>query len=373
MYLFYILDNKINNFLNNINKNKYSDIEDNNMEILEQFSERRKNQKIQNIDIDNDRDEYCKDCDSNDIIQNDGYYICRQCGTNFSCVIDDAQEWRYYGQYDNKSSDPARCDMPTNELIPNACIGTLIRNNGYESYNIRRIRKIHTWNSVSYKDSTLMTSFNNITTIGNNNQINNCIIEEAKHMFKQVYDIKTYRKAKKREMEAAALQWACKLKECPRDSTEMANMFGISKREMRKGAKQFEEIWNSIQQRKNRDVNVNEEQSQISSNYMKTSDSMAYLHRCCSKLNLSEDIFNICKNVCEYVEKEDILIKHIPLSRTAGIIYFTCTCLNITVDKQLITSICNISEVTINKCHQKLQKIANLIIKNTLLKNYISP
>lgn len=361
----------MNNLLNNINVSDDFTNSIDNLKILEEFSKSKK-KKI-NYEIE-DRDEYCKECNSLDIIQNDGHYICRNCGTNFSCVIDDAQEWRYYGQYDNKSSDPARCDMPTNELIPNACIGTLIRNNGYESYNIRRIRKIHTWNSVSYKDSTLMTSFNNITTIGNNNQINNCIIEEAKHMFKQVYDIKTYRKAKKREMEAAALQWACKLKGFPRDSSEMAGMFGINKKEMRKGAKQFEEIWNSIQQRKNKENNTVEDSNitNMSSNYIKTSDSIAYLHRCCSKLNLSDDIFNICKNVCEYVEKEDILIKHIPLSRTAGIIYFTCNCLNITVDKHSITSICNISEVTINKCHQKLQKNSELIIKNTLLKNYHS-
>lgn len=368
----------MNNLLNNISVSDDTLNSIDNLKILEEFSKNKKKKNYETKAEIEDRDEICKECNSTDIIQNYGYYICRSCGTNFSCVIDAAQEWRYYGQYDNKSSDPARCDMPTNELIPNACIGTLIRNNGYESYNIRRIRKIHTWNSVSYKDSTLMTSFNNITTIGNNNQINNCIIEEAKHMFKQVYDIKTYRKAKKREMEAAALQWACKLKGFPRDSTEMAKMFGISKKEMRKGAKQFEEIWNSIQQRKNKEDNYIEYNSDdINSNnllnsYMKTSDSIAYLHRCCSKLNLSDDIFNICKNVCEYVEKEDILVKHIPLSRTAGTIYFTCNCLNITVDKHSITSICNISEVTINKCHQKLQKSLSLIIQNTLLKNYYS-
>lgn len=361
----------MNNLLNNINVSDDFTNSIDNLKILEEFSKSNKKKIIYDIE---DKDEYCKECNSQDIIQNEGRYLCRKCGINFSCVIDNKQDWRYYGQYDNKSSNPARCDMPTNELIPNACIGTLIRNNGYESYNIRRIRKIHTWNSVSYKDSTLMTSFNNITTIGNNNQINNCIIEEAKHMFKQVYDIKTYRKAKKREMEAAALQWACKLKGFPRDSLEMAGMFGINKREMRKGAKQFEEIWNSIQQRKNKVNNIVEDNNNtiMTSNYIKTSDSIAYLHRCCSKLNLSDDIFNICKNVCEYVEKEDILIKHIPLSRTAGMIYFTCNCLNITVDKYSITSICNISEVTINKCHQKLQKNSELIIKNTLLKNYHS-
>ena len=350
---------------------------------LKKETETNINIKVPKEEENNHDDENCKDCKSNDIIQKDGRYICRNCGNIFSCIIDDAQEWRYYGQYDNKSSDPARCDMPTNELIPNACIGTLIGNSNRESYDIRRIRKIHTWNSISYKDSTLMKSFNTITNIGNSNDITNCIIEEAKHMFKQVYDIKTYRKAKKKEMEAAALQWACKLKGVPRDSNTIALMFGITKKEMRKGAKQFEEIWTSIQQRKNKNKDSDSNMDSCSDsefingddgndNLSKTSDSLAYLHRCCSRLNFSNDIFNICKNVCEYIEEEDILIKHIPLSRTAGIIFFTCNCLNITVDKQLITNICNISEVTINKCHQKLLKIAPDIIKNTKLNDYIN-
>lgn len=357
-----------------------------NLKILNELKKETESDIIQeNLDesetIQGNEDEKCKDCDSTDIIQKDGRFICRNCGNIFSCIIDDAQEWRYYGQYDNKSSDPARCDMPTNELIPNACMGTLIGTSNRESYDIRRIRKIHTWNSISYKDSTLLKSFNTIATVGNNNDITNCIIEEAKHMFKQVYDIKTYRKAKKKEMEAAALQWACKLKGVPRDSTEIANMFGITKKEMRKGAKQFEEIWTSIQQRKNKDnddIQADTSDSEFNidndevDNILKTSDSLAYLHRCCSRLNFSNDIFNICKNVCEYIEKEDILIKHIPLSRTAGIIFFTCNCLNITVDKQLITNICNISEVTINKCHQKLLKISPQIIENTKLKDYIN-
>ena len=44
-------------------------------------------------------------------------------------------------------------------------------------------------------------------------------------------------------MQAACVQWACKMKGYPRDSSEMAKMFGIDKKDMRKAAKQFEEIW----------------------------------------------------------------------------------------------------------------------------------
>ena len=75
--------------------------------------------------------------------------------------------------------------------------------------------------------------------------------------------------------------------------------------------------------------------------------------------------------MCSYIEETDYLIKHIPLSRTAGCIYFTCQSLNIEIDKQDINNICNVSEVTINKCYNKLLKIKNDIVENTLLKKYI--
>ena len=79
------------------------------------------------------------------------------------------------------------------------------------------------------------------------------------------------------------------------------------------------------------------------------------LLNCIDTLSKRFEIRKFLKTVNAYIEEEDILIKHIPLSRTAGIIFFTCNCLNITVDKQLITNICNISEVTINKCYKKLE------------------
>lgn len=313
-------------------------------------------------------EEYCSICEEYNMVQIDGYYTCNKCGNQDASVIDNGQEWRYYGQFDNKSSDPARCGIPTNDLVPNSCIGSVISSNWNESWGMKRIRKIQSWNSISYRDTTLMNSFNNITNVASSSGIPNCIIEESKVLYKTVTDIKSYKKAKKEAMQAACVQWACKMKGFPRDSSEMAIMFGIEKKDMRKAAKQFEEIWNTlkIQQMEKSDI----QQEDISN--FKPSTSTDYLHRSCSKLNVSDDIYQICKEVSEYIESEDHLTKHIPLSRTAGCIYFTYQMLNIDIDKNSITNVCNVSEVTINKCYQKLLKINAEIIENTSLSNYIN-
>lgn len=348
--------------------------------VLNDYDTNKIKNNTSEFDIQNDSIDFCRKCKSDDIIQLDGYYTCKDCGYQLSIIIDETQEWRYYGQYDNKSSNPARCSMPVNELMPNISLGSVMANSMNETYGIRRIRKIQTWNSITYKESTLIKSFNNITNVSHINNINQCIIEEAKVMFKKVYEIKSYKKAKKNAMEAASLLLACKLKKCPRNSIEIAEMFGITIKDMRKGSKQFEELWTTINERErlekkrkignNSNDNDNEEENYNEHNYG-PNNSIAYLHRSCSKLNLSDDVFNVCKNVCEYIEEFKFLIKHIPLSRTAGCIYFTCYILNIDIEKYNISKVCLVSEVTINKCFQVLYKSKDEIIKNTLLYNYI--
>lgn len=432
--------------------------------ILHKIQEKKHNKKIKlalnNFDKNLD-EECCTLCNSYNVVQIDGYYTCRDCGNHNTNVINCEQEWRFYGQFDNKSTDPARCGMPVSDLIPNVSMGSVICSNWNSSYDVKRIKKIQSWNSITYRDMTLMNAFQNMTNVANQAGIPNYILEEAKHMFKSVNMIKSYRKAKKAATQAASIQLACRIKGFPRNSNEMANYFGISLKDMRKGAKQFEELWSIVKRQKENleleenkqqyiidklmkqnnnsftkdnqkskdqfinqpdnqpdnqpanqpakqstsDLNNNSDLSNIpkinidsfsnsqsqasiselinfdilsfkangkqNENNYKPSASTDFLHRCCSKLNLSDDIFNICMQICEYIEREDYLIKHIPLSRTAGCIYFTCCCLNIDINKSEINSICNVSEVTINKCYHKLMKIKDDLVNNTDLKLYI--
>ena len=413
--------------------------------ILHKIQEKKHNEKIKlalnNFDENLD-EECCTLCNSYNVVQIDGYYTCRDCGNHNTNVINCEQEWRFYGQFDNKSTDPARCGMPVSDLIPNVSMGSVICSNWNSSYDVKRIKKIQSWNSITYRDMTLMNAFQNMTNVANQAGIPPYILDEAKHMFKSVSMIKSYRKAKKTATQAASIQLACRIKGFPRNSNEMANYFGISLKDMRKGAKQFEELWSIVKRQKenleieekkieekkqqyiNNKITTNNNSStqfkdkkstsnqlsgdkksdlltmskldinnvsksndipqlinfdilsfkangkQNENNY-KPSASTDFLHRCCSKLNLSDDIFNICMQICEYIEREDYLIKHIPLSRTAGCIYFTCCCLNIDINKSEINSICNVSEVTINKCYHKLMKIKDDLVNNTDLKLYI--
>ena len=342
----------------------------------------------------------CPDCNYHNIKEIEGYYTCLKCGLKIETIIDSGQEWRCYNNDDNKGNDPARCDMPTNELLPKTSMGSLVGYSRYETFTTKRMRNINNWYSIPYKESTLMETFNNITIMAMNSGLNQCIIEEAKYLYKKVSEVKSSRRTKKEGMKAGAIFLACKLKGVPRNTTEIAKICHMkNSKTLRKSIKCFEEIWNILTQKeKQQNIDSNQVGNQISnldvvnhitkykdhndgsyedSNTDNDSDSdetdsdedneinnelvrletyIGKMHRFVSKLSLDDKVFETCKMILEYVESCNYLDKHNPLSKIASVIFYVTEKFNIKINKHQIILICNVSEITINKCFQKLMK-----------------
>ena len=79
-------------------------------------------------------EEYCEKCNANSVVNNNGEFICHQCGNVKGTMLDTTAEWRYYGNDDSKSSDPTRCGMPTNALLPESSYGSTIGFRSKESF-----------------------------------------------------------------------------------------------------------------------------------------------------------------------------------------------------------------------------------------------
>ena len=448
----------------------------------------QKNQKNQNFkdnninNIDN-VDILCNDCNSRYLVELDGFYVCKKCGLYNDCIISSGQEWRNYGAEDSKGNDQSRCDIPTNDLLPKTSIGSLVGFSTRENKTSKRIRNMNYWNAIPYRESSLLETFNNITIMSQNSGINQCIIEDAKNMYKKVTDIKSSRRTKKEAMKAGCVMLACKLKGVPRNCSEIAKIFKLkNNKTFRKSIKTFEEIWNNIQlsengittkiklelnqknkktindddssnddsdssdssdssnsdssdnssdsdssdsndsdleedtyqyinknknistntNNKNANANIkndikavindyktdcktiidikNNDKSIITSNIpndtisinsietinkintnQKTSkilqDCITKLHRFSCILGFDDKIFEACRIILTYIENEKYLDKHTPLSRTSAVIYYIIERLNITnINKHQILQTCEVSDVTINKCYQKIMK-----------------
>lgn len=302
------------------------------------------------IDTEDDS-ETCQYCHQSDMIHNnDGLIVCKKCGATSDKIIDHGAEWRYYGYNDNKSSDPTRCGLPINNLLPQSSMTSVISNFGKnDSYEMKKIRRYHTWNSVPYKERALHEVFDSFS-VALNNGIPICIVEEAKSMYKVLSEAKISRGSNRKGLIASCIYIACKKGDVPRSAKEIADMFNLDITVMTNGCKKFIEIWNMVNKEKSGNIVLNASQSDD------------FIHRFCSKLSVSPDTVRLCILISEKAEEFSIVSENTPPSIAAGSIYLACQIMNINITKKDISEVCKISEVTISKCYKKLYKYKDYLI-----------
>jgi len=287
-------------------------------------------------------------CACDDIVNNKGIYICRDCGEEKDTILEDA-EWRYYGAEDSKSSDPTRCGMPINALLPESSVGTVI---GYSfktnSNDTRKIRNYNTWNGMPYKERSLYNVFNTITAACNKSNLPKCIIEEAKQLYNSISDIKISRGNNRKGIIAATVYHSCKTKNVPRSTREISDVFDIKISVMTKGIKLFYDLYNSTKKNKIKDK--------------KPTQPVDYIERFISQLQLPENIGILSETIAIKAKEEKLTYQNTPPSIAVGCIYLACQILNNPCSKKTIAAKCNISEVTINKCYKKLNENVDKLV-----------
>ena len=257
--------------------------------------------------------------------------------------ISNKPEWRYYGHNDSKSSDPTRCGMALNPLLPEASIGTTIKP-GYYSKIMNKTKRMNDWNSMTYKERSLNKIFNDIQLVCNNSNLKQKIIQEAKSLYKIMSENKISRGNNRKGIIAACVYFACKNCNVPRSTKEISEMFNIKNVIITKGCKKFQEILHYNKQHNKR----------INKNIIIHSND--FIDRFCNKLNLNNNDIQIIKNISDKAQELKIIYENTPPSIAAGSIYLYVRINKINISKKDISNISKISEVTINKCYKKLEE-----------------
>jgi len=272
---------------------------------------------------------------------NDGIIQCKVCSNTISNICDNA-EWRYYGVNDNKTSDPTRCGMPINTLLPESSVGSSVsfKNN---SKSMSQIRRYQQWNGMPYKERSLYKVFNEITTVCRDNNIPVIIINEAKSLYNIISKTKISRGSNRVGIIAACVYFACKECNVPRSSKEIADIFKITITIMTKGVKKCQEI-----------IYMNK-QSNKRLLYKESIKPQDFIDRFCNKLNIKDDQILDIKKICEIVIQNNITSENTPPSIASGCILYFAKKNKLAITKKDISGICKISEVTINKCTKKLE------------------
>jgi transcription initiation factor TFIIB len=301
-------------------------------------------------------DSFCVHCNKYSLTNRKGQLVCVSCGNIEGFNIDNGAEWRYYGSEDSKGSDPNRCGMPTNSLLPEFSLGSVIPFKCNESWDMRKIRNYNTWIGSCYREKSLYNVFETMTIRAKSKGIPACIIEDAKYKYKIISEAKISRGENRKGIIASCIYEACKENNSTRSTKEIAEIFRITSTSMTKGFKKYNEIMQTIDIEKKR---IKEEN---------ISEPLDFINRFCSNLNLEHEILDICKYVCVQIEKYDLVSENTPTSKAAGSIYLVSYLFNLDLNKRDISTICLTSEVTISKCFTKLIEYYIYLLPNEMLK-----
>ena len=282
-------------------------------------------------------------CGSSKIILEDTMQICGDCFSIIGKIIDTKSEWRFYGNDDNKNTDPSRCGLPINNLLPKSSLGSMIGGNRNDNnIDIRRIRMYQIWNSMPYDERTLYNVFDKLTSISLTNGIPQKVIDDSKFLYKNAAEKKISRGDNKDGLISSCIYYACLLNGIPISSKEIAKISGINQIILNKGNARIQTLLH---------INV------------VSPSPIDFIQKYCSQLNMKIEDINKCKKLVEFLEKNEILNDNAPTSSCASILYYYSQKKKLEYTKKQFANICDVSEVTVIKGYKNICKHDNFINK----------
>ncbi len=301
----------------------------------------------------------CSLCSSRLSMGADRFLICenKKCGVMYKDTLDESAEWRYYGAEDSGSKDPTRCGMPINPLLKKSSYGCKVVCNSKSSYEMRKIRRYTEWQSMPYEEKTQYDEFEWIKAMARQSGIAKIIVDEAMRQHKKISEMKTFRGYNRDGIIAASVYIACRIHNYPRTAKEIATIFHLDNTSATKGCKNAGQILNNIESDMNR------------TRYCETKPEN-FIERFCSKLNINKELTKVCMFVAHKIEENNYIPENTPISVAAGIVYFVAQNCNLNISKKKVNMCSEISEVTINKCNKKLEKMKQKLIPPVILEKY---
>jgi len=275
-------------------------------------------------------------------------------------ILDQTAEWRYYGAGDSQQRDPTRCGMPINPLLQQSSYGCKVQCRGRVSYEMRKIRRYTEWQSMPYKEKSQYDEFERIKIMSMNSGLPKIIVDEALRQHKKLSQMKTFRGTNRDGIIAASIYVASRIHNYPRTAKEISAIFNLDPSSATKGCKNAMHL-----------VNTSEcgIENNIKTKLCRTKP-MNFIDRYCSKLNINSELTRVCLFVAFRIESNRLMPENSPHSVAAAIVYFIAQTCNLNVSKNNVFNISGISEVTINKCYKKLEKMKDNLVPSVIIKKY---
>jgi transcription initiation factor TFIIB len=254
--------------------------------------------------------------------------------------------------------------MPTNPLLKESSLGCKVLScGGALSWEMRKIQRFTAWQAMPYKEKTRYDDFQTITALSQVAGIPKLIIDDAMKYHTKISEHETtYRGDNRDGILAASIYISCRINNFPRTAKEIALIFHLDVTSATRGCKNAQLIINSLE----KNMENNEKTA-----FCKTKPE-AFIERYCSKLNINSELTKLSQFISMKIEKQGLMPENTPHSIAAGVVYFIAQTCNLNITKRDVKNVSEISEVTINKCFKKIEKIKDDLVPAVILKKYSS-
>ena len=308
--------------------------------------------------------DYCYRCNSTYIFNEDGFPTCSnvECGVMNCNILDYSPEWRFFASDDRHSNDPTRCGNPIDPLLEQSSYACKVLCGSVATNEMKNIRKWTKWQSMPPQEKALYDEFQIITIMAQNGGIPKVIIDYAKTIYKDFYEQQTFRGMNRGATRAGSIWIACWKNGCPRTANEIAEIFKIDKNSASLGCSRAEEMLRSSERNM-----FASDKSQLC-----TIRPIVFMERFCSKLKMSTELTMLALFIAKQVDAQNLIPDNRPQAIAVGILYFISYYCNLNYTKIYIKHVLDdeVSEVTINKCFQKLDKTRDKLLPSWVIDKY---
>lgn len=310
----------------------------------------------------------CSKCNTILVISEEGFPVCPapDCGLMFCDVVDSSPEWKFFNGGDDKGgNDNTRCGNPINPLLAESSMGCKITCGTGSSYKLRKIRRYTEWQSMPHREKSLYNEFQYITIMASNAGIPRIFIDEAMIYHKEISGQLMLRGINRDGIKAASIYIACRILGHPRTAKEIADIFNIDKTSASNGCSM---AVNLLQQVKRNGGGGFAGATEDEIPDLCVSLPSSFIFRFCSNLQMDDMPAKLCHMIAKRIEHESLLADdNMPHSIAAGIIYYVVRIMDLNITKTDIRAVCNVSEVTINKCSKKIEAIKEKVLPSVFL------
>ena len=285
----------------------------------------------------------CPHCHGTEVSLLEGNYACRGCNTLVERFLDHGAEWRTFLDEGHGGADPARCGPPPSGHV-HAMGGCVVpvwrapRSRKRETpvqqqqlrvgtSSMRVVQRYQAWNSLTHRERTLVGVFDLISVSAASFGLPSCITEQAKALYKRLYDQRILRGDSRTSLIAACLYLACKSNKVPRSTREVAEMFGVSAASLTRGCRMFD--------------------SMASVEGVKSSAPLDFVGRFSSNLGLPTAATALVRHVVARATELYVASESMPPTLVGAAIHLASNAMGMGLDRGAVAAACRVSAATI--------------------------